>query len=124
MPFGVWSKHWTVPLADLEKALQVQADARRSAHEDGVAAATAFISSGAVNKMRAGLCRLLARPLLGSGGGEGRAHERRKGLRASFSHDCRSMIVDRSLADAEIGCDVLAGMASENEVQDLTLTRC
>jgi hypothetical protein len=46
MPFGVWSKHWTVPLADLEKALQVQADARRSAHEDGVAAATAFISSG------------------------------------------------------------------------------
>jgi hypothetical protein len=74
--------------------------------------------------MRAGLCRRLARPLLGSGGGEGRAHERRKGLRASFSHDCSTMIVDRSLADAEIGRDVLAGMASENEVQDLTLTRC
>jgi hypothetical protein len=33
-------------LADLEKAMQVQADSRRAAHEDGVAAATAFISSG------------------------------------------------------------------------------
>lgn len=33
-------------LADLEKAMQVQADTRRSAHEDGVAAATAFISKG------------------------------------------------------------------------------
>jgi hypothetical protein len=33
-------------LADLEKAMQVQADSRRSAHEDGVAAATAFISKG------------------------------------------------------------------------------
>ena len=33
-------------LADLEKAMQVQADTRRAAHEDGVAAATAFISSG------------------------------------------------------------------------------
>lgn len=39
-------KAGVVPLADLEKALQVQADARRLAHEDGVAAATAFISSG------------------------------------------------------------------------------
>jgi hypothetical protein len=33
-------------LADLEKAMQIQADSRRSAHEDGVAAATAFISKG------------------------------------------------------------------------------
>jgi hypothetical protein len=33
-------------LADLEKAMQVQADSRRASHEDGVAAATAFISSG------------------------------------------------------------------------------
>ena len=38
-------KAGVVQLADLEKAMQVQADARRSAHEDGVAAATAFISS-------------------------------------------------------------------------------
>jgi hypothetical protein len=38
-------KAGVVQLADLEKALQVQADVRRSAHEDGVAAATAFISS-------------------------------------------------------------------------------
>jgi hypothetical protein len=34
-----------VQLANLEKAMQVQADARLSAHEDGVAAATAFLSS-------------------------------------------------------------------------------
>jgi len=38
-------KAGVVRLADLEKAMQVQADARRSAHEDGVVAATAFISS-------------------------------------------------------------------------------
>ena len=33
------------------------------------------------------------------------------------------MVVDRALADAEIGGDVLAGMAGEDEVQDLPLTR-
>jgi hypothetical protein len=32
-------------LADLEKAMQVQADLRRAAHEDGVAAATAFLAN-------------------------------------------------------------------------------
>jgi hypothetical protein len=32
-------------LADLEKAMQVQAETRRLAHEDGVSAATAFLSS-------------------------------------------------------------------------------
>ena len=34
-----------VRLADLEKAMQVQAETRRLAHEDGVSAATAFLSS-------------------------------------------------------------------------------
>ena len=38
-------KAGVVRLADLEKAMQVQAEARRSAHEDGVAAAIAFISN-------------------------------------------------------------------------------
>jgi hypothetical protein len=33
------------------------------------------------------------------------------------------MIVDGALADAEIGGNVLAWMASEDEVQDLALTR-
>ena len=33
-------------IADLVKAMQAKADSRRAAHEDGVAAATAFISSG------------------------------------------------------------------------------
>jgi len=32
-------------LADLEKAMQVQADLRRAAHEDGVAAATTFLAN-------------------------------------------------------------------------------
>ena len=32
-------------LADLEKAMQVQADSRRAAHEDGAAAAMAFLSN-------------------------------------------------------------------------------
>jgi hypothetical protein len=34
-----------IRLADLEKAMQVQADLRRAAHEDGVAAATAFLAN-------------------------------------------------------------------------------
>ena len=33
------------------------------------------------------------------------------------------MVVDRALADTEIGGDVLAWMAGEDEVQDLALTR-
>jgi hypothetical protein len=33
-------------LAELEQAIEVQADSRRAAHEDGVAAATAFMSGG------------------------------------------------------------------------------
>jgi hypothetical protein len=39
-------KAGVLQLADLEKAMQVQADFRRSSHEDGVAAAMAFISNG------------------------------------------------------------------------------
>jgi hypothetical protein len=39
-------KAGVLKLADLEKAMQVQADSRRAAHEDGVAAATAFIAKG------------------------------------------------------------------------------
>jgi len=34
-----------VRLADLDKAMQLQAETRRSAHEDGVVAATVFLSS-------------------------------------------------------------------------------
>jgi hypothetical protein len=33
------------------------------------------------------------------------------------------MVIDRALADAEIGGYVLAGMAGEHEIQDLALTR-
>jgi hypothetical protein len=33
------------------------------------------------------------------------------------------MVVDRALADAEIGGNVLAWMAREDKVQDLALTR-
>jgi hypothetical protein len=54
---------------------------------------------------------------------ERRAHKGRKGLRASLPHDGRSMIVDRALADAEIGGDVLARVTGEHELQDLALTR-
>ena len=38
-------KAGVVQLADLERAMQVQADSRRSAHEDGVAAAMTFLSN-------------------------------------------------------------------------------
>jgi len=38
-------KAGVVQLADLEKAMQVQADLRREAHEDGVAAAMTFLSN-------------------------------------------------------------------------------
>jgi hypothetical protein len=34
-----------IRLADLEKAMQVQADLRRTTHEDGVAAAMTFLSN-------------------------------------------------------------------------------
>ena len=61
--------------------------------------------------------------LVRSGRSERRADQRRKGLRAGLPHDGRAMVVDRALADAEIGGDVLAGMAGEDEVQDLPLTR-
>jgi hypothetical protein len=39
-------KAGVVKIVDLEKAIQVQADSRRAAHEDGVAAAITFISNG------------------------------------------------------------------------------
>src|SRR5581483_5552744 len=56
------------------------------------------------------------------GGSECRAHQRRNGLRASLSHDGRTMIVDRALADTEISGDVLAWKAGQDEVEDLPLT--
>jgi hypothetical protein len=31
------------------------------------------------------------------------------------SHDCRAMVVDRALADAEIGSDVLAGVSDKHQ---------
>ena len=33
------------------------------------------------------------------------------------------MVFDSALADAEIRCDILAGVASEDQLQDLTLSR-
>ena len=58
-----------------------------------------------------------------SGSCECRADQRRKGLRAGLPHDGRTMVVDGALADAEIGGDVLAWVTSEDEIQDLALTR-
>src|SRR5688500_17681964 len=61
--------------------------------------------------------------LLRSVRGERRADQRRKGYRAGLPHDCRAVVVDRALADAQVCGDVLAGMAGEDKIQDLTLTR-
>lgn len=36
-------------------------------------------------------------------------------------HDRRSMLLNCSLADAKVRCDVLAGLARENQLHDLTL---
>src|SRR6187402_2929792 len=58
-----------------------------------------------------------------SGRGDGRADQCRKGLRAGLPHDGGTMVIDRALADAEVGGDVLAWMAGEHEVEDLPLTR-
>jgi hypothetical protein len=58
-----------------------------------------------------------------SGCGDRGADQGRKGLRAGLPHDSGAMVVNRTLADAEISGNVLAWMASEDEVQDLTLTR-
>ena len=57
-----------------------------------------------------------------SSGGERRTDQGRKGLRAGLAHDRRTMVVDRALADAEVGSDVLARMAGNHQVQDLSLT--
>ena len=43
-----------------------------------------------------------------------RAEQGRKRLRACLPHDGRAMVVDRALADAEIGGDVLAGVTGEH----------
>jgi hypothetical protein len=49
-----------------------------------------------------------------SGGSNRCADQGREGPRAGLLHDCRAMVVDRALADAEIGGDVLAWVSSEH----------
>jgi hypothetical protein len=56
-------------------------------------------------------------------GGERQADQRRKRVRAGLLHDGGTMVLDRALADAEIGGNVLAGMAGEHQLHDLALAR-
>jgi hypothetical protein len=49
-------------------------------------------------------------------------HER-KGLRSRLSRDVSAVIFDRALCDAEVRGDALAGVARENELENLVLSR-
>src|SRR3954454_3012107 len=52
-------------------------------------------------------------------GGERQSDQRRKRVRASLLHDGGTMVLDRALADTEVGGNVLAGMAGEHQLHDL-----
>src|SRR5437762_11885948 len=54
-------------------------------------------------------------------GGEREADQRRKRVRPGLLHDGRAMVLDRALADAEIGGNVLARMTGEHQLHDLAL---
>ena len=50
-----------------------------------------------------------------------RVHKGGHRLRTCFDRDRGAMIVNRALADTEVGGDVLSGMPGKDEVQDLML---
>jgi hypothetical protein len=54
--------------------------------------------------------------------GDSQADQRGNVARAGFPHDCGAMVLHRSLADAQIRGDVLAGMAGKHEAKNLPLT--
>src|SRR2546421_11427629 len=54
-------------------------------------------------------------------GGERQADQRRKRVGPGLLHDGRAMVLDRALADAEIGGNVLARMTGEHQLHDLAL---
>ena len=56
-------------------------------------------------------------------GGDRQSGERGKRLGAGSLHDFGAMVLDGPLADAEIGGNILAGLAGENQVHDLPLSR-
>src|SRR6185437_14628756 len=57
------------------------------------------------------------------GSGKRQPRQRRKRSGAGFLHDGCAVGLDRALADAEIGGGVLAGVAGEDQVHDLPLSR-
>jgi len=57
------------------------------------------------------------------GSGKRQPRQSRKIPRARFLHDRGTMVFDRAPADAEIRGNILAGMAGENQFQDLALSR-
>ena len=61
------------------------------------------------------------RRLVEPAGGEGNSDQRGQGFRFGFPHDCGAMIVHGALADPQIRRDVLAWVAGQNELKDLTL---
>ena len=91
----------------------------------------ALVQAGATSDRRRGSsrpaaprCRSAERLRRGARvGGERQADQRRKRVRAGLLHDGGAMIFDRALADAEVGGDVLAGMAGEHQLHDLALAR-
>jgi hypothetical protein len=44
-------------------------------------------------------------------------------MRAGLLHDGGAIVLDRALANAEVGRNVLAGVAGEHQLHDLALTR-
>lgn len=50
--------------------------------------------------------------------------QRGKRLRTRFLHDRSAVVLDRAPADSKVCGDVLAGVAVQNQIQNLVLSRC
>ncbi len=65
--------------------------------------------------------RRQSRGLVEPAGGEGNSDQRGEGFGFGFPHNRGAMIVHSALADLQICRDVLAWVAGQNELKDLTL---
>ena len=61
------------------------------------------------------------RGLVEPAGGEGNSDKRGQGFRSGFPHDRGAMIVHGTLADPQVRRDILAWVAGQNELENLTL---
>ena len=65
--------------------------------------------------------RLCRRGLVEPAGGEGNSDQCGQGFRFGFPHDRGAMVVHGALANPQVRRNVLAWVAGQNELKDLTL---